>query len=71
MTTYYYYINLDERGDFFADVRKENDETIVEFRDAEDFYEDGFGDIRSVNDVEDYLKSVGVINADDEVEWGE
>ncbi len=30
MKTYKYYVNLDERGEYYADIRDENETTIVE-----------------------------------------
>jgi hypothetical protein len=38
-----YYVNLDERGEFYADVRDENDKTIYEIRNEEEEPE-GFDD---------------------------
>ena len=46
-----YYINLDERGEFFADVRNSNDETIFEIHDFE-IFEDGFREIELTNSGE-------------------
>jgi len=62
--TYQYYINLDERGEFSADVRDPNGKTVVEF--GEGIFEDGF--MRNKNDIsglEDYLKSVKIIKSSD------
>jgi len=64
--TYEYYINLDERGEFSADVRDPNGKTVVEF--GEGIFEDGF--MRNKNDIsglEDYLKSVKIIKSSDRV----
>lgn len=36
-----YYINLDERGDFYADVRDVDGNTVYEIRGL-DFFDDGF-----------------------------
>ena len=36
-----YHINLDERGEFYADVRDENEETVFEIH-GFDIFEDGF-----------------------------
>jgi len=42
MTTYQYYINLNERGLFFADVRRESDgKTVYEIH-GFDIFEDGY-----------------------------
>ena len=66
-----YYINLDERGDFQADVRDENGNTVFDIRagnslanDESSIFEDGF--MASKNDVTglaDYLRGMGVIPA--------
>jgi len=70
MKTYEYYINIDERGEFCSDVRDENNKTIAEFRCVEEFREDGFGDLRSINDVNEYLISIGILKSDDNLVWG-
>lgn len=61
-----YYINLDERGEFYADVRNASGSTIYEIRagDPEDgnIFEDGF--MRDKHDVEgltDYLRDLDII----------
>ena len=62
--TYEYYINLDERGEFSADVMDPNGKTVVEF--GEGIFEDGF--MRNKNDIsglEDYLKSMKIIKSSD------
>ena len=62
--TYEYYINLDERGEFEADVRDPNGKTVAEVR--EGIFEDGF--MRNKNDIsglEDYLKSMKIIKPSD------
>jgi len=62
--TYEYYINLDGRGEFSADVRDPNGKTVVEF--GEGIFEDGF--MRNKNDIsglEDYLKSMKIIKSSD------
>lgn len=64
---YEYWINLDERGEFFADVRADGGETVFEIHGAE-IFEDGF--MRNKSDVrglEAYLKSLGVIGKRDEI----
>jgi hypothetical protein len=64
-----YYVNLDERGDFFADVRNPAEETIFEIRAEEDgsigLIEDGF--MRHKTDLEglhDHLVGLGLIGKD-------
>jgi hypothetical protein len=68
--TYYYFINLDERGAFYADVRDKNDKTIFEIRDGyllgddeSSIFEDGF--MKNKNDLaglKNYLISIGIMN---------
>lgn len=55
-----YFINLDERGDFFADVRTAEGDTVFEIH-GFDIFEDGF--MRHKGDTEgllDYLISLGI-----------
>jgi hypothetical protein len=58
------YINLDERGDFNADVRDVNDKTIFEMdaESANELVEGGFlKNPRDSDEVESYLRESGVI----------
>lgn len=55
-----YYINLDERGEFFADVRNVEGDTVFEIH-GFDIFEDGF--MRHKNDTAgllDYLRGLGI-----------
>lgn len=66
-----YYINLEERGEFYADVRDAKGNTIYEIR-SEDGevspVEDGFmKDTRDVDGLTGYLTDLGVIPAGSEV----
>ena len=61
-----YYVNLDERGDFYADVRSPTGETIFEIHAEEDgsiaLIEDGF--MRHETDLDglrDHLVEMGLI----------
>jgi len=61
-----YYVNLDERGDFYADVRDPSGATILEVRSEEDgsiaLIEDGF--MRHKTDLDglaEHLVSLGLI----------
>jgi hypothetical protein len=61
---YEYYINLDERGEFYADVRDPNGETIwvINTELAQELNEDGFlQDPRHAGDVGLYLKDIGIL----------
>jgi hypothetical protein len=67
-----YYVNLDERGDFYADIRDPSGETIFELRAEEDgsiaLIEDGF--MRHKTDLDglrDHLVSLGLIGQDAEL----
>ncbi len=70
-----YYIDLDERGDFVADVRNTEGKTVFEIRagnslheDESSIFEDGF--MRDKNDVSgltEYLRSMEVIPRDAQV----
>lgn len=67
-----YYVNLDERGEFYADVRNTGGETVFEIRisDAEDsnIVEDGFmAHKNDVRGLEEHLADLGVIGKSDEV----
>jgi hypothetical protein len=69
--TYSYYINLDERGTFYADVRRDSDETTVyEIKIDNDeendstIFEDGY--MKHKNDIsglEEYLKSLSILES--------
>lgn len=59
--TYEYYINLDERGEFFADVRTHHGRTVYTINGG-DIFEDGF--MKHKNDIaglESYMKDLGII----------
>jgi hypothetical protein len=71
-TTYYYFIDLDERGDFYADVRKDGDqgETVFEIH-GFDIFEDGFmSDKKDLAGLREYLVNVGIIEKEDDVLLG-
>lgn len=74
-TRFGYYIDLDERGDFYADVRDVAGRTVFEIRagdlldpDESSIFEDGF--MRHKSDLKgltDYLRDLGVIGTQDQV----
>jgi len=67
MTTYYYYVNLDERGVFFSDVRDEDGNTIGEIHGV-DLVEGGFiNDLYDPYQIEMYYKYLGLIMRSDEI----
>ena len=60
-----YFINLDERGEFYADVRDDSNNTIFEIR-GFDIFEDGW--MRNKNDLKGlkcYLVDLGVMKDSD------
>ena len=63
--TYLYFINLDERGEFYADVRDDGNNTIFEIKGL-DIFEDGW--MRNKNDLmglRNHLVALGVMKDDD------
>ncbi len=69
--TYKYYINLDERGSFYADVRNSSDKTVFEIKTGNELapgetsiFEDGF--MKDKNDLEglrQYLIQLGIMKS--------
>ena len=58
--TYEYYINLDERGEFEADVRDANGKTVFEFNG--EFFEEGWMDHKNdVTGLNEYLRTMQII----------
>ncbi|MEP3665826.1 MAG: hypothetical protein ABJN42_03720 [Roseibium sp.] len=65
-----YYVNLDERGEFYADVRNEEGNTVFEVRvdgeNQDNIFTDGFmshkGDVEG---LETHLVDLDIISADD------
>jgi hypothetical protein len=63
-----YHINLDERGEFFADVRDENDTTVFEIH-GFDIFEDGFmADAHDIDGLTAYLQHLNIIQSSDTLE---
>lgn len=65
--THRYFINLDERGEFYADVRDESNNTIFEIK-GFDIFEDGW--MRNKNDLmglRNHLVDLGVMKNDDDL----
>lgn len=65
-----YYVNLDERGDFNADVRAPDGTTVFEIRDADhlwDLIDAGFmSGKRDLEGLTDYLAGIGTIGSGDD-----
>lgn len=78
MKIFEYFINLDERGSFYADVRNPNGETVFEIKsgnelpeDCSDIFQDGF--MKHKNDLAgltEYLQDLQVIGQNDTIETG-
>ena len=65
--TYLYFINLDERGEFYADVRDGSNNTIFEIK-GFDIFEDGW--MRNKSDLtglKNHSVGLGVMKADDDL----
>ena len=64
---YGYYINLDERGEFYADVRDHTDKTVYEIHDF-DIFEDGFmTDKHDMDGLHDHLSILQIIEDTDDI----
>lgn len=59
-----YYVNLNERGSFYADVRLEG-ETVFEIEGFDIFYEDWMRHTKDTEGLQEYLVSLGIMNAQD------
>jgi len=70
---FFYFINLDERGEFYADVRDSDDNTVWEIADVEhlnELVEDGFiqhGD--DIDGIEVYLLDMEIIPENSALFW--
>ena len=65
--TYLYFINLDERGEFYADVRDDSNNSIFEIK-GFGIFEDGW--MRNKNDLmglKNHLVDLGVMKDDDDL----
>lgn len=69
-----YYINLDERGDFNADVRAPDGTTVFEIHDVDHMHElvdDGFmHGKKDISGLFDYLCGIGLLGDDDRLVSG-
>lgn len=69
MKKYTYHINLDERGEFRADVRDAEEQTVFEIEGFE-IFEDGFMKNKyDLVNLADYLIHLGIINKEDTLEF--
>ncbi len=65
--TFLYFINLDERGEFYADVRDDSNNSIFEIK-GFGIFEDGW--MRNKNDLmglRNHLVGLGVMKDDDDL----
>lgn len=63
--TYEYFINLDERGEFYADVRNPEGQTVYEIR-GQDIFEDGFmKHSKDLDGLQAYLTDLGFLSPND------
>ena len=67
---YKYYIDLDERGEFFADVRNEAEQTIFEIK-GFGMVEDGYMKHKEdLNGLKDYLLDIEKMRVEDTLTRG-
>lgn len=74
MRTYEYFIDLDERGEFLADVRDPEGNTIfeIEVTEEDNIFEDGFmSHTKDIQGLEKYLKSTGFMPKNSVLVFGE
>ena len=65
-----YYINLNERGEFYADVRNPQGETVLEIK-GFDIFEDGFmKHDKDIQGLREYLVYLGIMNEDQDLVSG-
>lgn len=77
--TFEYFINLDERGSFYADVRNPQGKTVFEIKagnelaeDESSIFEDGFmQDKNDLSGLTEYLQDLQVIGQNDTIEHGQ
>jgi hypothetical protein len=63
--TYSYYINLDERGEFYADVRDDQEATVLELH-GFDIFEDGYmKHSADLDGLASYMADLGIMKQDD------
>jgi len=78
MQTFEYFINLDERGSFYADVRDNSGNTVFEIKagnelgeDETSIFEDGYmNHPEDLCNLADYLRNLNIMSADDDLAFG-
>lgn len=69
-TLFTYHVNLDERGEFYADVRNSQEETVFEIHGGQ-IFEDGFMKHKTdLFGLREYLVSLGIMQNADELRAG-
>ena len=64
---FHYYINLDERGEFYADVRDHAENTVLELF-GTDIFEDGYMRNKDdLNGLRDYMVDMGICEDTDNI----
>lgn len=64
---YHYYINLNERGEFYADVRDHAENTVLELE-GYDIFEDGYMLHKDdLNGLRDYMVDMGICEKSDNI----
>jgi len=71
MAIYEYYVNLDERGEFNADVRNENGDTMFQIHDADELESMvDFGFMKhgkDLNGLVEYLQMICMMHKEDKL----
>jgi len=62
---YKYYIDLDERGEFDADVRNEAEDTVFTIKGFEIFEDDYMKHSKDIDGLKDHLVSLGIMKPGD------
>jgi hypothetical protein len=68
---YRYFINLDERGSFSADVRNPRKRTIFEIHGFQIFEDGWMRHRRDLDGLKQYLVDLGLMNRDDDLAMGQ
>jgi hypothetical protein len=73
MATFKYYVNLDERGEFYADVRNEQGKTVYEIDTAEAhwLYDTYRIRVDKVNHIRELLVGNFILTTNDDLIFGE
>ena len=65
-----YFVNLDERGEFYADLRNGSGETVYQIK-GFDIFEDGFMKHKyDLQGLKEYMVELGIMQDDQEIKRG-